>query len=554
MVGGLDTPELALARIDARRSGENFPVVSLLAPVDARPHLRAIYAFARLVDNIGDETEGDRLALLDELERELAGPPRTEIMRRLHRSIEARALPLEPFRRLIEANRIDQRTTRYETWADVREYCTYSAEPVGRLVLAVYGRAEPDLVALSDDVCTGLQLVNFLQDPPRDFALGRVYLPLEDLRRFGVDEKELAGSWSERFAALCRFEAERARELLGRGLPLAGALGGRIGRSVALFARGGLAALDALETAEWDVFTRRPAPGRVTFARLAASELLRPSSPREAYDEACRITRRHARSFAWGIRVLPAEKRRAVSALYAFARRVDDIADDPELTAEERRGRLERCRAAVEALPGSPDGDLVLVAFADAVARFRIPTVTLSDLVDGGLMDVERTRYESWKELREYCHRVAGAVGVACCAVYGPDDRQVAFPRAETLGLALQQINIMRDVAEDWRLGRVYLPQDELARFGVSEDDIAEGRTGPEWRALMAHQAARADSLLRDGFSLLAHLDGRSALGVRTLAGVYCGLLERMRATEFDVFERPPRLSALEKAKAVAAL
>jgi phytoene synthase len=252
--------------------------------------------------------------------------------------------------------------------------------------------------------------------------------------------------------------------------------------------------------------------------------------------------------------VLPAEKRRAVSALYAFARRVDDIADDPGLALEERRARLERCRAEVAALPASRDGDLVLVALADAVARFRIPHETLTDLVEGGLMDVERTRYESWDELREYCRRVAGAVGVACCAVYGPDDRDAAFPKAEALGLALQQINIMRDVAEDWRLGRVYLPQDELARFGVSEHDIAAGRTGPEWRALLEHQADRADSLLREGFGLLPHLDRRSALGVRTLAGVYCGLLRRMRASGFDVFDRPPRLSALEKAKAVARL
>jgi 15-cis-phytoene synthase len=554
MAGALDTPELGLARIDALRSGENFPVVSLLAPRDARPHLRAIYGFARLVDSLGDEAEGDRLALLDELERELEGPPRTEIMRRLHRSIEVRSLPLEPFRRLIEANRIDQRKPRYQSWDEVREYCTYSAEPVGRLVLAVYGRDEPDLVALSDDVCTGLQLVNFLQDPPRDFSLGRVYLPLEDLRRFRVVEEELAGPWSERFAALCRFEAERARSLLAPGLPLGGALGGRVGRSVALFARGGLAALDALEDVNWDVFARRPAPGRLTFARLAATELLRPSTPRHAYAEVCRITRREARSFAWGIRVLPAEKRRAVSALYAFARRVDDIADDPELAPPERRARLERCRAAVEALPASQDGDLVLMALADTVARFRIPTTTLTDLVDGGLMDVERSRYETWAELREYCRRVAGAVGIACCAVYGPDDREAAFPKAETLGLALQQINIMRDVAEDWRLGRVYLPQDELTRFGVSEDDIVEGLTGPEWRALMEHQAERADALLREGFGLLAHLDRRSALGVRTLAGVYCGLLAQMRAAGFDVLDGPPRLSALEKAKAVAAL
>jgi len=278
MPSGLaDAPELALARIDARAGGENFPVASLLAPRAARPHLRAIYGFARLVDTIGDEAAGDPLALLDELERELDGPPRTEVMRRLHETIAACGLPREPFARLIEANRIDQRTTRYETWEELREYCRHSADPVGRLVLGVYGRADdPQLVAMSDDVCTGLQLVNFLQDPPRDLALGRVYLPQEDLRRHAVVDADLAGPWSERVAALLAFEAARARPLLERGLPLARALGGRAGRSVALFARGGLAALDALERARWDVFSGRPAPGRLTFARLAARELLRP--------------------------------------------------------------------------------------------------------------------------------------------------------------------------------------------------------------------------------------------------------------------------------------
>jgi len=273
--GVLDAPELALARIDARAGGENFPVASLLAPRWARPHLRALYGFARLVDTIGDEAAGDRLALLDELERELDGPPRTEVMQRLHRTIAARGLPREPFARLIEANRTDQRVARYETWADLRDYCTYSADPVGRLVLALYGRTDPALVARSDDVCTGLQLVNFLQDPPRDLALGRVYLPQADLRRFAVVDADLAGPASERVAALLAFEAGRARPLLERGFGLAGALGGRIGRSVALFARGGLAALDALEAAHWDVFTSRPAPSRLTFARLALRELVR---------------------------------------------------------------------------------------------------------------------------------------------------------------------------------------------------------------------------------------------------------------------------------------
>lgn len=272
----LDAPELAAARIDARVSGENFPVVSVLAPRLARPHLRAVYGFARLVDNLGDEVEGDRSALLDELERELDGPPRTEIMRRLHETIADRALPLEPFRRLIEANRIDQVRHRYETWEDVRGYCTYSADPVGHLVLGIYGRAgEPALVELSDAVCTGLQLVNFLQDPPRDLSLGRVYLPQEDLRRFEVADDDLAGPLTAPVAGLLQFEAERARSLLEQGLPLREALGGRPGLSVALYARGGLAALDALEQAGWDVFSSRPAPSRLTFARLALQELVR---------------------------------------------------------------------------------------------------------------------------------------------------------------------------------------------------------------------------------------------------------------------------------------
>jgi squalene synthase HpnC len=272
----LQAPELAAERIDARASGENFPVVSVLAPRWARPHLRAVYGFARLVDNLGDEAAGDRSALLDELERELEGTPQTDVMRRLHATIVDRGLSREPFARLIEANRIDQRKSRYESWDEVREYCAYSADPVGRIVLAIYGRdGDPELVAMSDSICTGLQLVNFLQDPPRDLALGRVYLPQESLRRFGVSDEDLAGPLTEPLVQLLSFEGLRARELLDAGLPLRRALGGRPGISVALYARGGLAALDALESAGWDVYSSRPAPTRWTFARLAVAELVR---------------------------------------------------------------------------------------------------------------------------------------------------------------------------------------------------------------------------------------------------------------------------------------
>jgi phytoene synthase len=274
----------------------------------------------------------------------------------------------------------------------------------------------------------------------------------------------------------------------------------------------------------------------------------------DAYAEASRITRREARNFAWGIAVLPRPKRLAVAALYAFARRVDDIADDPDLGVGERRAGLEECRAAVEALPDASPDDAVLVALADAVTRYPVPREALLDLVAGGLMDVEKSRYASWDELREYCRCVAGAVGLACTAVYGPRDPDAAPVLAESLGLALQQINIMRDVAEDWDLGRVYLPHDELERFGVAEGDIAGGRVGPEWRALMEHQARRAEAYMGEGLRLLPLLDRRCALGVRAFAGVYRGLLVQMRERDYDVFSQRPHLSAVGKVRAVAAL
>ena len=274
----------------------------------------------------------------------------------------------------------------------------------------------------------------------------------------------------------------------------------------------------------------------------------------DAYAEVARITRREARNFAWGIAILPRPKRRAVAALYAFARRVDDIADDPHRSAEERRRGLEACRAAVEALPEAPADDAVLVALSDATARYSVPRQTLRDLVDGGIMDAEQSRYADWQELCTYCRRVAGAVGLACTAVYGPSDPAAAEPRAEALGLALQQINIMRDVAEDWGLGRVYLPQDELTQFGVSEADIAAARVGSGWQALMEHQDRRAENLMRDGLELLPLLDRRSALCVRAFAGIYRGLLIQMRGRRYDVFSQRPELSVVGKVRAVVAL
>jgi squalene synthase HpnC len=260
-----------VAVVARRARTENFPVSSVLFPRRLRPHLRAVYGFARLVDILGDEIEGDRLAALDELERELgacySGDPSWPVLQALAPTIHEFSLPREPFLRLIEANRMDQRIAEYATWDDLKEYCRHSADPVGRLVLGLLRfDGEPELVAASDDVCTGLQLVNFLQDVPRDLELGRIYLPLEDRRTFGVAVLDRP---SPELIELLRYEAARARDLLGAGRTLQERIDGRMGRAVGLFARGGLAALDALESAHWDVFTQRPRPSRTRLALAA---------------------------------------------------------------------------------------------------------------------------------------------------------------------------------------------------------------------------------------------------------------------------------------------
>ena len=261
-------------------------------------------------------------------------------------------------------------------------------------------------------------------------------------------------------------------------------------------------------------------------------------SVQEAYAEVGRITRREAKNFAYGIMVLPRAKRQAIAAIYAFARRVDDVADG-DLPPDEKRAGLEELRAALDGDPADP----VFVALHDARERFGIPRAPLAALVDGGLQDLEQATYADFAELRGYCEKVAGAVGLACVRVYGSDDTE----RAMTLGIALQLVNIIRDVDEDRRLGRVYLPQDELRAFEVEE--LARS---PEFRELMAFQAARARAHLAEGLRLLDSLDRRSALCVGTFAGLYRETLDRIEASGFDVFGEKTRLSTPRKLAVVA--
>jgi squalene synthase HpnC len=267
---------VAVADLLGRARHENFSVAPWFLPARRRRDLMALYGFARLVDEIGDELDGDRLAMLDwadaEIERAAAGTATGPIFRDLTDVIERHALPLQPFHDLVEANRVDQSTHHYQTFEDLRGYCRLSAEPVGRLVLATFGAATEERLVWSDDVCTALQLVEHWQDVGEDAARGRVYLPAEHLDRFDCTASDLlAAHAGEALSMLMLSEVRRARGLLLRsGVALVASLHGRLRLLVAGFVAGGHAGLDAIEAVDGDVLGHRCAP---TMTRTLANTI-----------------------------------------------------------------------------------------------------------------------------------------------------------------------------------------------------------------------------------------------------------------------------------------
>jgi squalene synthase HpnC len=277
VASGLPAPGAEALR--ARAGRENFPVALALLSRAHRAQLMALYGFARLVDDVGDEVAGDRLALLEELDADLGrmfagAQPLHPVLQRLAPTVRALRPPEAPFRQLIEANRRDQRVSRYATWSELRDYCALSANPVGRLVLCVFGAATPDRFPASDAICTALQLVEHCQDVAEDLARGRLYLPAEDLARFGCEERDLrAPAASPAVRALLRFEVERARALLDLGAPLVRTLAGRPRLAIAGFIAGGRAAADAIERRGFDVLGGSPRPRRRDLLRRLVTAL-----------------------------------------------------------------------------------------------------------------------------------------------------------------------------------------------------------------------------------------------------------------------------------------
>ena len=267
----------------ANASGENFPVALRVLPAVHRRHLTALYGFARLTDDLGDEAretgqaDADlRLSLLDELDADVdriyqGATPQSPVMREMAVTVAECHVPAQPLRDLIQANRQDQAVSRYETFEDLVGYCRLSANPVGRIVLYVFGQFTDARAELSDLVCTALQLAEHWQDIGEDYRDGRIYLPQTDLREHGCEEQDLAASRAApRLRQLMTFETERARKLLDQGAPLVGTLRGTARLAVAGYVAGGRAALAAIKAADHDSLTATPRPGKAkTLTELA---------------------------------------------------------------------------------------------------------------------------------------------------------------------------------------------------------------------------------------------------------------------------------------------
>jgi squalene synthase HpnC/squalene synthase HpnD len=581
---------------------ENFNVVSWLLPRRLHEHFYNLYAYCRWADDLGDEISDPvkALALLNEWDRELrdcyAGHPAHPVFVALRETISALDIPIEPFSDLLIAFRQDQTVRRYANWVDLFDYCRYSANPVGRLVLYLCGYRDAERQRLSDATCTALQLANFWQDVTRDLEKGRIYIPLEALAAHGLTEDDIAQRrFDARYVSLMKDLIARTRELFAEGMPLAGSVDSALRVDIEMFSRGGLAVLDAIEAVGYNTLEHRPsipkgkqlrllllalmkklfsfgiAPGNpapVAPVQLAIVQggCLNPSkddleagSINEArriidsigpvglsYMECRRIARSSSSNFYYAFFMLPQAKRDALCALYAFMRLVDDVSDTAGSAADKQLG-LARWRAALDAAgAGDVSGHPILPAFADTIKRFRIPPRYFHDLISGAEMDLTVGEYATFDRLREYCYRVAGTVGLTCLHVFGFDDPH-APDLAEKLGIAFQLTNILRDVPKDYEMGRVYLPLEDLAQFGVRPEALKGGPVTPEKRGLLEFEAARAWNYYHEGVELIPQVHGDARAALWALARIYSSLLRRIEARGYDVFSERVRLSTPEK-------
>lgn len=565
---------------------ENFNVVSWLLPKRLHQHFYNLYAYCRWADDLSDEVADSQraLELLNWWEEELracyAGKPKHPVFVALAGTIRACDIPMEPFADLLVAFRQDQTVKRYATWADMIGYCRYSANPVGRLVLYLCGYRDAERQRLSDATCTALQLANFWQDVSRDLKIGRIYIPLESLHAHGLEFADIETQrFSEKYVSLMRDLVARTRALFAEGTPLAASVAADLRVDIEMFSRGGIAVLDAIERAGYNTLEKRPSIGKGTQAMLLGRALIgrmRSAGPEQqrdsgevgakhlaagahrdsvahgtpeavdaSYDECKRVARESASNFYYAFYLLPEQKRRGLCALYAYMRLVDDAADELGDVASKQRG-LSRWRGLTDAAySGETSGHAILPAFADTCSRYSIPARYFHDLISGAEMDLTEPSYATFERLREYCYRVAGTVGLTCIHVFGFRDPR-APDVAERLGIAFQLTNILRDLRADYEMGRVYLPQEDLERFGVRAAELA-GPTSPKLVELMEFEADRAWRFYEEGSEIVGLVERDSRGALFALARTYSSLLAAIEVRGFDVFSSRVRLKTTEK-------
>jgi len=581
----------------ATRHYENFNVASWLLPKALHQHFYNLYAYCRWADDLGDEIQ-DRsraLELLDWWEQELnacyEGRPSHPVFVALRETVLAKDVPKQPFADLLKAFRQDQTVKRYANWNSVLDYCVYSANPVGRLVLYLCGYRDAQRQALSDATCTALQLANFWQDVSRDLDIGRIYIPLDRAAAHGLSEADLiARKFDERYVALMKELIRKSRDLFAQGMPLARMVQGKLSVDLEMFSRGGIAVLDAIEAQGYDTLHKRPAIGKAKQVELlgrsivshmvgGSSAVSRSKTPASfpvtpvagssaldvtaSYEECHRIAREAHSNFYPAFFLLPKPKRDAIVALYAFMRLVDDVSDEGADIADKQRGLAKWRTALDQAINGGApvfDGNAamtpprdtlrgaaeVLPALVDTMRRYQMPGRYLHDLISGAEMDLTIRAYPSFERLKEYCYRVAGTVGLTCTHIFGFRDPK-ALDLAEKLGLAFQLTNIIRDVKEDYLLGRVYLPEEDLQRYGVAPENFGRNEATLGACQLLNFEAERAWQLYEDGSRLLELIDEDSRATLWLLVNVYSSLLARMESLDFAVFGERVRLSKAEK-------
>jgi len=530
---------------------ENFPVASLLVRAQHRRPILAFYEFARVADDVADHpslTPAAKIELLDRMEADLIGEDRPDANRQsaaLRRALAERGLSPEHAQDLLRAFRLDASKRRYKDWAELMSYCALSAMPVGRFVLDVHGESRSTWPA-SDAICAALQINNHLQDCGLDYRnLDRVYLPLDDLAKHGVDVEALGEERASPALRGCIAElAHRAEKLLHEGDGLETAIADwRLGLEISVihalalrvasvlavsdplsaethlgkWRAGGIGLLAALNSASRRIgsLERLPTPA----AQVNATHF-------EPVAEA--RTSASGSSFYMAMRLMPPEQRQAMFEIYSFCRAVDDIADNGG-PREVHLDQLQRWRDDIDAIYAGA-APPHLHTLAEAIRTFNLRRDDFLAVIDGMEMDVTAPiRAPDWATLDLYCDRVASAVGRLCVRVFKMEDAP-GLALAHHLGRALQLTNILRDIDEDAAVGRLYLPREALCAAGIASSEPADAIANRAIDQACAPVVERARSHFVEADTIIARSPRRVVRTARVMSAAYRSILEHLVA------------------------